>query len=832
MGASGPRPWPDAVTAGESARSESQRAERAADRLRRLADVEQRRARDFGQGAVGESRTAALLGSLSSFGFHMLHDRRWPGSSSANIDHLVVGPSGVFVIDTKSWSGEVTVDEQGLWQGQACRDDVLESVQRLADLVRDGLTGLGLPPAGVRPVIALDDRDLRCVVARGVWVVGAEILPRQLLGHAKNLTQREAERVLRSLMDLFPPAVDSIHVQPDAPLPVAATRPPSPAKPPSDALFDRADLEADALTAAMQAPLEDWMIFLHPRQAEFARRRFNGPALLRGSAGTGKTVVALHRMAYLAERHSSRVLFLSFVRTLPTVQEAAYRRLSPHTVDRVEFASLHGWAGRMLASRGHQLTIRREAVERAYQEAWTAVGQNSVLDRPSTWTYWSEEVKQVIRGRRISCLDDYQALARTGRGSRLGPIQREMVWRLKEQYENNPRASGLMDWDDLLAAALASVVDEPLAEPYGFVVVDEVQDLTRTGVELVSRAVADGPDSLLLVGDSRQAVFAGGVSPRQAGVNVTGRSTVLTVNYRNTAEILDFAAPLVAEADDLLGDGERIDADCEVVRHGLAPLVSQATRRRDVEVALTSCLRRTRDAERASWGGMAVLCSRVRDVRHYQGLLVSQDIPTVALEQWSGDPIDAVKVGTIKRAKGLEFLFVFLPEVDSSVLPGRTPPVDEVDRERLARSRRELYVAATRARDGLWVGLIGPARHEPEAMTVSVERRMAQVITEGAPSSAGDAIADDVYSLVRHDLQADVYGGPASFVQPGWVTRGLVAVLCDGCNWPLYAFCRTLDPHREPVKEWALVCRRCRTAREPAALPEGLQRSLRNVANA
>lgn len=809
-----------AVTAGESARSESQRAERAADRLRRLADVEQRRARDFGQGAVGESRTAALLGSLSPYGFHMLHDRRWPGSSTANIDHLVVGPSGVFVIDTKSWSGELTVGEQGLWQGQACRDDVLESVQRLADLVRDGLHGLGLPPAGVRPVIALDDRDLPRVVVHGVWVVGAEILPRQLLGHAKNLTQREAEQVLRSLMDLFPPAVDSVHASP------------SPAKPPSDALFDREDLEADALTAAMRAPLEDWMIFLHPRQAEFARRRFNGPALLRGSAGTGKTVVALHRMAYLAERHSSRVLFLSFVRTLPSVQEAAYRRLSPHTVDRVEFASLHGWAGRMLASRGHQLTIRREAVERAYREAWTAVGRDSVLDRPGTWTYWSEEVKQVIRGRRISCLENYQALARTGRGSRLGPIQREMVWRLKEQYERNLRASGLIDWDDLLTAALASVVDEPLAEPYDFVVVDEVQDLTRTGVELVSRAVADGPDSLLLVGDSRQAVFAGGVSPRQAGVNVTGRSTVLTVNYRNTAEILDFAAPLVAGADDLLGDGERIDVDCEVVRHGIAPLVSQATRRRDVEAALTSCLRRTRDAERASWGGMAVLCSRVRDVHHYQRLLVSQGIPTVALEQWSGDPIDAVKVGTIKRAKGLEFLFVFLPEVDSSVLPGRTPPVDEVDRERLARSRRELYVAATRARDGLWVGLIGPVRHEPDATAVSVERRVAQVISEGTPSPAGDATADDVYSLAAHDLQAEVDGGPARFSEPGWVTRGLVAVLCDGCNWPLYAFCRAPHADREPVKEWALVCRRCRTAREPAALPEGLQRSLRNVANA
>lgn len=82
-------------------------------------------------------------------------------------------------------------------------------------------------------------------------------------------------------------------------------------------------------------------------------------------------------------------------------------------------------------------------------------------------------------------------------------------------------------------------------------------------------------------------------------------------------------------------------------------------------------------------------------------------MPTVALEQWSGDGIDAVKVGTIKRAKGLEFLFVFLPEVDPALLPGQSAPEDEVERERLVRARRELYVAATRARDGLWLGLLG-----------------------------------------------------------------------------------------------------------------------------
>lgn len=110
---------------------------------------------------------------------------------------------------------------------------------------------------------------------------------------------------------------------------------------------------------------------------------------------------------------------------------------------------------------------------------------------------------------------------------------------------------------------------------------------------------------------------------------------------------------------------------------------------------------------------MAVLCARVRDVERYQALLVRSGVPTVALETWSGAGVEAVKVGTIKRAKGLEFLFVFLPEVDPALLPGGPAPQDEVERERLVQARRELYVAATRARDGLWLGLLGSEAPHP-----------------------------------------------------------------------------------------------------------------------
>lgn len=800
------------MSAGESARAEADRAAREAAELRRQLELKQRRAENFESGAAGETRTAQLLGALTPYGFHVLHDRRWPGSSNANIDYLVVGPSGVFVIDTKSWSGDLTVENGRLLQGQDPRDDAIDAVQSLADRVRDGVSGLGLPPVGVRPVLAFDGRSLPCVDVRGVWVAGAELLPRALLSHAKNLTQMQVELVLRGLMDLFPPAIA-----------LEDTRKPEPAELPDDALFSVNELAEDALAAAMKLPLEDWMVFLHPRQADFARKRFNGPALLRGSAGTGKTVVALHRLAYLAERRAASLLFLSFVRTLLAVQRAAYQRLSPQTVDRVEFASLHGWASQLLASRGRRVSIRSAECEGAYRDAWAAVGAGSVLDQPATWTYWSEEVRQVIRGRRIESLAAYQALARSGRGNRLGPVQRERVWELKEAYEGNLKARGLSDWEDLLRAALQSLQANPLPAPYDAVVVDEVQDLTLTGVQLAAHVAAEAPDSLLLVGDSRQAVFAGGVSPSQAGVSVTGRSSVLTVNYRNTAEILEFAAPLVADGEDVLGDGDWLDVECQVERHGLRPIVARGSSGRDIEAALLHRLRRTQEEGRAGWGSMAVLCERLRDVARYRDLLIADGIPVVALDQWSGERVDAVKLGTIKRAKGLEFLFVFLPEVDIALLPGGTVPQEEVDYERLVRGRRGLYVAATRARDGLWIGLVGPQQsRRPEVSPPAKATESSEPRQMSVPGS--------VYALAERELRANVVGGPARFNDGGWEFQGLLAILCDECSSPLYALRKPYDVAGKSYRYWALLCRHCGTAREPQSLPDPIRKAFRKAA--
>lgn len=144
-------------------------------------------------GAQGEQQTRTLLGRLTAYGFHFLHDRKWPGTTAANIDHIGVGPSGVYVLDTKSWTGDLAVDDTGLWQGQQPRGDALDKLQQQANVARSLLADVGVPPVGVRPVLVLSNRDFDLGLVDGVWIIGDARLSASLLRGGKHLTVRQVE---------------------------------------------------------------------------------------------------------------------------------------------------------------------------------------------------------------------------------------------------------------------------------------------------------------------------------------------------------------------------------------------------------------------------------------------------------------------------------------------------------------------------------------------------------------------------------------------------------------------------------------------------------------
>ncbi|MCI2420221.1 UvrD-helicase domain-containing protein [Saccharopolyspora sp. K220] len=457
-------------------------------------------------------------------------------------------------------------------------------------------------------------------------------------------------------------------------------------------LFEVRDLRRDRIERALDRPFRDWRIFLDDTQLGAVRRNYSGPARITGPAGTGKSVLALHRLAYLARRTTGKLLFTTHLRNLPVIAEEQFRSLAPQLAQRIEFTHLHAWARDFLAGRGRAAEVDERQVERAFDAVW----QRTELTAPlrnfrTSRAYWKDEIDRVIKGRGIRSLENYRAVPRKGRGANLPPDFRAHVWQFYCEYERELSERGAFDHNDVLMRALAELERRPLPRQYTAVVVDEVQDLTLIGLRLVHAISGDEPNQLLLVGDGQQQVYAGGWRLSEAGISLHGRGEILRRNYRNRTAIIQQAGEFDAinRFDDLDGGPTVALRSALPVLHGGRVVEWQGD---DQEEALVSALRRLDDDSDA-----AVLTRTNSAAEHWENVLRTAGFAVRPLERWSGRISGPIHVGTVHRAKGTEFRTVFLP--DEPLLSGGY----REEREALHRQR---LVAVTRARDFLWIGRV------------------------------------------------------------------------------------------------------------------------------
>lgn len=481
--------------------------------------------------------------------------------------------------------------------------------------------------------------------------------------------------------------------------------------PEGDGMLNAEELTADQVAAAQERPFETWMTFLHPHQHAIATRDYAGPARISGPAGTGKTVVALHRLRHLARHTTGPLLFTTFVRTLPVVHRESFRRLAPELADRIQFVHLHAWARSFLTDRGLPATVHSTQVNTAFSHAWMA-HRTSLQELAPATGYWQDEIDRVIKGRGLATLQDYTAISRRGRSVPLNGSQRALVWQLYETYERNLAEKHLMDHNDLISSALRELIARPLDEPYAAVVVDEVQDITLTGLRLLHQLSGDGPNRLLLVGDGQQQVYPGGWRLSEAHIPVRGRGEVLRVNYRNRANILGFAQRFQAtnNVDDLDGAEGVALRDVECANPG-----GETRRWRGPEADLPNALVDAVKTLPVPKDHAALIIFDHRSLKRCTEILNRAGIPLQRLDQYTGEPVGALKIGTVHRAKGLDFqavLTVLFPPEDA-----RTEAAEHENREQRVRQH---LVAATRARDYLWWAEIEPpheAGKEPSSTT-------------------------------------------------------------------------------------------------------------------
>ena len=476
-------------------------------------------------------------------------------------------------------------------------------------------------------------------------------------------------------------------------------------------------LSAEEIEKIASQPIEDWMIFLHPAQREATTRQYDGPARIKGSAGTGKTVVGLHWAAERARRAKEEgtelpILFTTFVKTLPPVFKSLYSRMPGSLSGAVEFVNVDKLAFDICRASSFDPRVNLNAVREASTEAFgKVVTAGTPLHRDGTSReYLETEVTKVIKGRGIKTVDEYLKISRTGRGTRFDESRRHQAWAYMEAWDDEKRQRKTSDFADNMVEAV-EIAQNQTEPSYRSAVIDEAQDLTLMGLQLVRALVnapheKDRPDGLLIVGDGAQRIYPGAFTLRQAGVEVRGRTTILHRNYRNTAQILGAAAAVAGQSavvDMEEENYQRGDEISKAAREGLLPLlVGCGTDAGEIQFIVDQ-IKRTIDSGLAELGDIGIFVHAKRSAKSIARQLNEQEIQAINLETYDGVTTPEVKVGTYARAKGLEFKVVFLPRVNKGKVPrpqGSRQADDEYQDQRDLEIT-EFFVAMTRARDQL-----------------------------------------------------------------------------------------------------------------------------------
>ena len=330
----------------------------------------------------------------------------------------------------------------------------------------------------------------------------------------------------------------------------------------------------DELAEVLDKPFAAWRVFLHPSQRRVAYRiSYHGPAQVTGGPGTGKTVAALHRVKHLLSRTpSSRVLLTTYTNALAASlrENLALLLADEKQLARVEVTTVNAFANRtMRALAGRVPSPIGDVDER---QVWRRVCRKLTL--PWTEQFLAQEFRHVILAHDVRDREAYRAASRRGRGSALGPRQRDRVWDAVEMFTAELSAAGTATHLQICARAADLLGDADLAEHgYDHVVVDEAQDLHPAQWRVLRAAVPPGPDDLFITGDPHQRIYDSRVSLAALGISVTGRSSRLRVNYRSTEEILSWSTRVLvgSRVEELGGEGEDSLTGYRSLLHGKQP---------------------------------------------------------------------------------------------------------------------------------------------------------------------------------------------------------------------------------------------------------------------
>jgi superfamily I DNA/RNA helicase len=473
----------------------------------------------------------------------------------------------------------------------------------------------------------------------------------------------------------------------------------------------------EELERALNFPWDKWTVFLHPDQRSLVERDFGGPARIAGSAGTGKTVVAVHRAVFLARKNpEARVLLTTFSDPLARLLQMMLRRLisnEPSLGDRIEVRSMSAIGLRLfralvgppaIAPRGFVADALRRATNRI------AASPEGILLKNLSERFIEDEWWHVVDAWQVTSWESYRDVPRLGRKTRLPEKMRTALWFIFSYVIEELAAAKVMTEAGIFAA-LTEKLSRGARSPFEYTVVDECQDVSVSQLRFLAALGRERPNALFFSGDIGQRIFAAPFSWKSLGVDIRGRSFTLRVNYRTSHQIR-------TQADRLLGD-ELSDVDGIAEKrlgtistfNGSVPeiIVASST---DSEMGAIAKWFSARVTDGVAPGEIGVFVRSAAEFGRARAALEAAGLPYVMLDERLDTDSASASLSTMHLAKGLEFRSVAVIACDDDVIPlaDRIESVaDEADLEEVYASERHLlYVACTRARDHLLVTGVKP----------------------------------------------------------------------------------------------------------------------------
>jgi mRNA-degrading endonuclease RelE of RelBE toxin-antitoxin system len=467
----------------------------------------------------------------------------------------------------------------------------------------------------------------------------------------------------------------------------------------------------EELERALDYPWDKWTVFLHPAQRTLVERDYSGPARVAGSAGTGKTIVALHRAVFLVRANpDARVLLTTFSDTLANALRAKLRRLisnEPRLGERLEVHSMNAIGRRLYeVNIGRPQIASREAVRDVLGEAAGATKGNKF-----SLQFLMTEWEQVVDAWQLESWESYRDVVRLGRKTRLQEAQRIVLWSIFERVRLALRARGLVTYSDVFSRA-ALKLKEIAHPPFDFAVVDEAQDVSVPQLRFLAALGAGRPNSLFFAGDLGQRIFQQPFSWKALGVDVRGRSSTLRINYRTSHQIRTQADRLLGpEVSDVDGNKEERKGTISTF-NGPPPEIMVLKTPQD-EINAVSHWLAARTHEGIVPHEIGIFVRSAAQLDRARAAVEDAKLPYKVLDDHVETITGRASISTMHLAKGLEFRTVAVMACDDEVIPlqERIETVtDDSDLEEVYNTERHLlYVACTRARDHLLVTSVEPA---------------------------------------------------------------------------------------------------------------------------